>query len=379
MDKRSMINILIGSSRIKYIFLDQIFKSSKLNNYNNKLTLIVDGYSVIYRLYRNEFNMDVYHVNNDVLIQEYVTAFINTIAHYRRYLVTRLHRNNRIYIVFNRSIPKYQTSCYGNYGAKYYDRLSCDNIAYGSINSVIDKATNYLKELCRYFDGIYYLDTDGVEDHAIVELIKREHKKSDILLYSRNLLWLQFLDSRTEMIYPKRDDSRLITKDNMSDWIFRKTKYKGKNINPDNIRHVFACSGCESRDIKAVGISGITRISKMIDKIIDSGSYINNMNIQTFLTLSDDILKTPYSNEDKQIAKNIFNAIDGKLSYKAMSDSQRSMVIQSKIDLYDINGLHELNDSFTDVEDVINITDLNLTTTHNKYNYEPFDMAWMEG
>ena len=383
MDSRSMTNILIGASRIKYTVLDDLFKPIKVPS-DHAVNFIIDGYAMLYRLYQADYLSDIAHVDDDVFIQEFVSACMNTFAHYRRYIATRMKRTNRIFIVFNRIAPEYQAKLIEEWGEEYYARFFPDDIGFGPMNQLMNKAIGFVKELCQYFTDIFYLDTDGIEDHAAVYTLLHEYDKTYTIILSRNEIMLQYCSKICSVLYPKRDDSQLITSDTVGTFYFRKQKFDPKHINSDNIRHILCTSGIKSRDIKAPGIRGSVRIGKAIDKLIDSGEYLENMNAARFIKKVNNVLKSPYTDSQAERIYQLFKCVDGKLSYEALTRAQIRKMLQSRINLYDAEGLQQLNESLSDVNDVINITDLNMAecTTMDRflrdYLDHELDIKWME-
>lgn len=383
MDPKSMTNILIGASRIKFSVLDELFEKVTLPP--GKVNLIIDGYAMWRRLYQPEFAADIDRNDTDVFVQEFVSSSLNTIAHYRRYLVTRMHRNNRIFIVWNRSCPDYQISLLDTYGESYFDKFFPDDHVFGALNKAMRKSIEFLKEMVQYFEGVYYLDTDGIDDHVAVKIIKDEYPKDGFILYTKNELWLQHCDHKTVVIRPNRDDSKFITEDTISKFLFRKQKYDGENIDADNIRHLFALSGASVRDIEPVSGYRLVSISKAIDKMVKKDVYLPDMNIRNFIETLNGFVKRPYTESEMEDAEKNFKCIDAKLSLAAVPKGRIKKVLQSRIDLYDAVGLQELNDTFEDAEDVINISDLNLTDALSTYRderaqlNEDLNVFWQEG
>ena len=379
MDKTSMLKILIGSSRIKYSVLDELFKGRAI--IDKKITMVIDGYAMVKKLYQRDFYSDINRLDSGAFIQEFVSSVLNTLAHYRRYLTTRLHKNNRIYIVWNREIPTYQDGIVTWYGKEYFHMLARDNLETHALNKVINKSIKFLKEMVQYFEGIYYLDTDGIEDHAIVRLLMNEHPNDTFILYTKNEIWLQFCGTEHVFyLHPNRDKSILVGSRDISDYLFRKQKFTPKFVNADNVRHLLAVTGVKERSLENIGGYGRVSIAKAIDKMVGAAAYISNMNIKLFGEALNDYLKKEYSSHDIERIELNFKCIDAKLNLDAIPKGKRKKVLQSRIDLYDESGLEEINALFSDADDVINISDLNLCTMEDRPSKPKDDLniLWQE-
>ena len=380
MDKTSMLKVLIGSSRIKYSVLDDLFKDHTI--IDKKITMVIDGYALVRKLYQPDFYSDIDRLDSDVFIQEFVSSVLNTLAHYRRYFITRLHKKNQIYIVWNRTLPTYQDEILPWYGEAYFYKLNIANAETHALNKVLEKAIKFLKEMVQYFDGIYYLDTEGIADHAIVRLLMHEHPNDTFILYTKNEIWLQFCGtSHVLYLRPDRDKSLLIDSAGISEYLFRKQKYTPKFIKADNVRHLLAITGVKERDIEPVGGYRKTSIAKAIDKMVGEAAYISNMNIRLFVETLNDYLKKEYTSKETDKIEDNFRCIDAKLCLDALSKGKIKKVLQSRIDLYDESGLEDLNEMFVDADDVINISDLNLCTVEEqptRWKDDELNVLWQE-
>lgn len=130
MDNFSIIRYLIGASRVKFSVLDEIFKEIKISK--NHVTMYVDAHAILYRLYRNNVISELQNLPTEIVVRDIVISFVNVLAHYRRYIATRLHKSNDIIVVFNRELPKYQKKYYSDYQHKLYEQYNPDHKDYGS-------------------------------------------------------------------------------------------------------------------------------------------------------------------------------------------------------------------------------------------------------
>lgn len=374
MDNLSMVSMLVNASRIKYAVLDDILKKKRIPN--GTINFMIDGYALFERFYSAGYYSDLDHVDEGVFVQEFVSAALNTLAHYRRYFATRLKRPNRIFIIWNQEYPDYQLDLNDEYGESYFAKFCYEggSSERQATNKAIKTALGFLREMVQYFDGIYYINSDGVEDHAVVRLLMKQYPDAVNFLFTKNDIWLQFCSNRTFIIRPNRDKSRLITGNNIGKYIFRKTKYTTNNIDPDNIRHILSVAGVKSRDISPVGGYRIATICKGIDKLVDKGTYLDNMNFRRFMNELNTVLKKPYLDSEIDKAEANFRCIDAKHALLGVPKGKWKKILQSRIDLYDMKGLVELNEAMSDADDVIKIMDLSMSGLE-AYNpeYNPLD------
>ena len=367
----SMIHYLIGRARIKYTILDEIFHSVYIPK-ENHLVFHVDASSILYRLYREKDLDTIENVPYEVAVKDLVVSFINAIGHYRRYFVTRLGMSNSIMIYFNKIQPIYQSMIFGDYRKSWYNLLKGKNAAFTGINQLVEDAMTFIGGLVPYFDGIYMMSSDGVDDYTAMKHVMKSNKYKDCyhLIFSRNLLTTQLIDPNCSVLYNKRDDSYLIS----NGTVFKNGVLKGRktgaseNLCAQNLPFVWCLGGCSDIDLKPSKFAnGIADAVKLINPMADNGFFSGSVSIQSFLKEFSKYTKKGSAAELKLLPENLINRyriLNLDLCEAAMTDAQKINLWKNHIDLYDQTGLEDINNKLADIgasEQLLDISNLNMS------------------
>ena len=192
-DLTSLIRYLIGASRVKYEVLENLYATIPTMQYRMGV-MYVDAHSIFYRLFREKDFSTVYADSMNELVRDLVVGFFNVIGHYRRFMATRLQLDNDIYVMFNPDLPKWHEHytdkngwCHDKY--KRYDQKHPD---YGFHAKAIRKAYSFIVGLSPYFEGIYCIDSTGIDEFALMAGMGFSDD-TFYTIYSRNMYCTQFV------------------------------------------------------------------------------------------------------------------------------------------------------------------------------------------
>ena len=166
----SMATYLIGSTAIRYEYLDQILPPivDKIQE-NEKLIFHVDLEGIIYGLYRKSNLPQLHAMEFDILVKDITVGVINVLAHYRQYFATRLGMDHEILVYWNYELPAYQKEYCREYRKKTYDKYDPANRDFGVIYQATRKA---VKMIANLLDGIEVrLNTDYLENKAALDAL----------------------------------------------------------------------------------------------------------------------------------------------------------------------------------------------------------------
>lgn len=369
----SMVRYLIGRARIKYSVLDQLFRGVYIQQPG--VVMFVDASSILYRLYRNRDLDMIYSVDPSIIIKDLVISFLNTLAHYRRYMMTRLNKTNDIIVFFNRIPPDYQTMIYPDYRKSWYKLFDPKHPDFGPLTAIVEEAFNFIQGLVPYFEGIYVIDNIGVDDFTAMYHMMNSPKYKDWyhLIFSRNMLTTQMIDNSCSVLYNKRDDSYMIT----NGTVFKNGILKGRktgaseNLTPKMLPFIWTLGGCSDIDLKkSKYANGVADAVKMLNPLADQRLLQDTMSIQGFLK---ELAKNVKENqvELKSIPDQLVNRyriLNLQFTSAALTDSQKINIWKSCVDLYDQFGLEEINDRLAMIgssEELLEITNLNMSTVED--------------
>lgn len=348
-----MTDILINSSRIKYDILNELFDDYPITE--TTVNFFIDFHDIVYRLYKQDLNADV--TNDSTIVKSLVVSIINTIAHYRRYLSTKLKKNNRIFIIFNKQIPDYQSKQI-EYGRYYYDRYSKANANYSGINKALFTAIDFIKEMVQYFENIYFIESNRIEEVDVMRYLFDQYPNSANIVMSRNELNFQLVNynDNVKILYPDRDKSKIFNKRTLFDFILSDKKFRPSYLTPDIYPLYLTMMGLKKRDVDSVTIRGVVKLLKCLDLMVENQMITNKVSINQFVHELGKIITLSDFDKETIIAR--YKAISCELSVLSLTETKKKIIDSNIVDLYDQNGLVELNDSLGD-KFIMNLSDLN--------------------
>ncbi len=367
----SMMRYLIGRSRIKFSVLDDLFRELYIPQ--SRVVVHLDASAVLYRIYRERDLSTLNAVDKNVIIRDLVVSFLNVVGHYRRYIMTRLQKTNDVLIYFNTKTPSYQTELFSDYRKSWYGKLHSDNPDYTFLNSAVKEAFRFIKSLTPYFEGIYIIDGNGVDDYTAMYSMIASPGCADFyhIIFSQNMLATQMIGPAVSQLYNKRDDSYMIT----NGTAFKNGILKGRKtaatemMKPKMLPFIWCLGGCSDIDMKKTRFAGgIADTVKMLNPLVDQRIVTEDMSIQSFVRaigkLVDGCAELRVSSNKLEERHKV---LDLSASAAAITDSQRVKLAENIIDLYDQSGLEEINDKLAlmgDDTELLDITNLNMSTSY---------------
>ena len=365
MFSNSMAKLLVNASRVKYEVLNELFEDIDIKN--DTVNFFIDAHRLYYRLLVNK-NSSVVHANGiNVLVMDIVLSTLNTIGHYRRYLATRKKKSNRIFLIVNRRTPKFQSKLIYEYGKERFDRYSTEDPNFGPINLAINKAMEYLESIIPYFEDVFMINSNRIEECVSMSYIMncKEAKDDFNILYTNSEFAMQLLNDNCVMLYPHQDKSKLYTHHNWTDYASRQLK-KPLNMTDIDVSYApifMAIHGIENRGISSRYIHGPKNILTAIQSVAESGLCKNNLSMEMFL---DAIQTIPSKKERKPSASDVvvlnqlYKAFHIPTCIAALNSQEKTRIITGIYNLYDQVQLEQINESLAQFEDIIDISNLNM-------------------
>ena len=327
----------------------------------HRVTMFVDAHSVFYRLYKNRDIPTIYANDMNEFVSDIAIGFMNTLGHYRRYFATKLNCDNRIFVMFNRIPPTYNTSLSREFDSHFIKRYNTTDLNFGFTNRAVETAYGFIVELSHYIEGVYCIDNRGVDDFTLMQWIGFDPAALNII-FSRNMYATQLLKPGTVQLYHTRhrdgtDNSRFITVDNCFEdgVLFGIQKKADKKITPEMLPVIWAYGGCKDLDIpKLPYVSGIARIITIMNEIVNRSYFDTNISVNSLVDQigayfpverNGRVYTTIRMAIDKPYIMNRCKALSIPLCAMAITKSQIAMMEKDLIDLFDENELERLNET----------------------------------
>lgn len=367
----TMVHYLIGRSRIKYSVLDNLFRDVKFNQPN--VVMPIDISAIIYRLYREQDLSMIYNTDPAIVVKDLVVSILNTVAHYRRYFYTRMHKTNDIILFCNLDKP---ANCYDGYRESWYSQFDLKHPTFGPLNAIVKQAVDFLVGIVPYFEGVYLITGTEIDDYvAMSEMLSDPNNRYDPnlwyrIIFSKNVFLTQLIDTNCSILYPKRDDSYFIT----NGTCFKNGVLKGRkagaseNLSSKLLPFIWTLSGCSDIGIKRTKFTnGVVDTIKKVNELVDNKQMTNDVSFEGFLrayatlcpehelwlSLIPKELKKRYQTMSLSVAKD------------RLSQNDIIKIWSNVIDLYDQVSLEEINDKLVEIsvmDEVLAIENMNMST-----------------
>ena len=373
----SLIRYIIGASRIKYEVLDQLYASINFAPYKMGV-MYIDAHSIFYRLFKDRNIVNLYSTDKNDLIRDIVVSFYNVLGHYRRYMATRMRLDNDIYVVFNKSVPKYNDMLVCGFYERIIKRYSTVHPDFGFINEALNSAWSFILDLSPFFEGIYCIDNQGVDDFAVINKLGF---RDDIFytIYTRNMYATQLIKPNVTQLYNQRDKSRLITYGTCyKSGILKDLKTVAHDkLTPDLLPILWTFAGCNDISVRSLKyINKTTTMIKIMNKMVDDNMLMKGMSIYSFLDNFGRYLNTTtipgtlILKIDKEFIINRFKALSANITSAAITSNQWAKIVAQLYDVYNENELEQLNEALVSGHvnpDLLELTNLNMCDAP-KYN-----------
>lgn len=371
----SMIRYIIGSSRIKFSILENLYAPIRLDKYK-LMVMYIDAHSIFYRLYRNSAMELITDKNKPMIIRDMVIGFWNVIGHYRRFMATRLHMDNDIFVMFNRRKSEYHSSLIHGYNSNLIHRYDKDDKDYGLLNELVDESWKYICSISPYIEGVYCLTNDGIDDFALMKKIGFDNPNCYYTIFTKNSYAMQFIGPNVSMLVNKRDDSYLLTHKNwLRDGILRGKKSDGVStlFQPQMLPLAWAFVGCSDVSVKHTRhIMQLPNMMRKMSNHIETEELFADISFESFMELIENDFNTGKLavQSDKTLLINRYKAFSGYLSAASISKDKMMKVMAQCIDIFDENELEKLNNilaSGSDNPEVLDLTNLNMSNGIGNY------------
>lgn len=363
----SMLKYIVGSTMLKYEILDDLFKDIVIEP--DEVVIHLDMWHIFKRFFRNYNSSFFTTVPEQILVQDVVVGCINVIAHYRKYVAAKLHKDNVVLIYFNPGKSIYHTSFNKQYKADIvnmlYDKQHKDYII---INRVISKAVAMLMDIVTRIEKVYWIHNYGIDTPtAVCYVINTPAYKDDFhIIVSRDTQYAELVDDNVVQFCQRKKHSKIITKYNFTENVFDKPINKGviTHLNPKSMKFYFALNGCSDVGIKQNPIGQGPTVISRLNELYKENIINDDSSIQTVLNELHKKYKNYRDDIDSKYDRIVvrYKMYDLWLSARSISKTSVSHMFHTHFDLYDQESLEQLNQILADIDtsDIIHLEDLNM-------------------
>ena len=324
MDKLKLLDV--NADRVDvYINLESIFKVLMTPRINNYLIATCE--------------------NNNIFKINLMSNIVNLAQHYRLYFA-KYGKDSRVFLFWNFPKGQYKNNVYIQGYREYYNHkmFKYDGCEY--ITRSLSECHEFMKKLFNYINQVYLINGDTI-DSSVVPYIIEDNIYSTLdntniqkIIISNSKYDFQFVCHGFTILETNRDNSCIVTKDNVIDVIKTKMNIKNESTIPIGLLP-FALSllGDRYRNIPKLSGIGLSSIIKMVNKALDN--VLITENTQDIEMLSK-IISEKY--RDKFI-KN-YLCTDVARQYLEVTPLEIQLIERQIVDKFDDNALQVINEKY---------------------------------
>lgn len=368
-DDQSLVRNLIGVNMIRYEVLDELYEKIDCSQYKMAV-MMVDGHAIFSRLFHMGKIDTTYAGAFDETVRDLVVGFMNVLGHYRRYMSTHMRLDNDIYVMFNRERPVYNCTYYRDFNLDRVERYDPEDPKNGFISQAVGMAWEFILGLSPYFEGIYCLNNQGIDDFAL--MARMEFPDILVTVFTRSQYALQLLRPNYVQLCARNYKAKhqLITRDTCyNEGVFRKMKLKSNgSLTPEMLPLYWSILGCSDVNIKNTKLipRGSTVLVPAMEKMVKDGLLSPDTTITGFLENLGIYVSLPAAQLKlaKSKIENSYKALSARLSALAITPDQLANISAQIYDVYDQQELDKLNDLLVHGSldpEILNLESLNMS------------------
>lgn len=238
-----------------YINLESVFKVIMSPRINNYLMATMED--------KNMFKINL------------MSNIVNLAQHYRLYC-KKHKKESRVFLFWNYPKSEYKNSEYIIGYREYYNHKMFKNEGCDYISRNLSECFNFMKKLFSYINQVYLINGGPIDSSVIPYLIEdkiylsKDNPSVQKIVVSNSKYDFQYVNYGFTVLETNKDDSIVITKDNVIDIMKSKMNVKNNMTLPSNLLpFAIALLGDKYKSIPKLSGVGLSSILKMVNKAIE--------------------------------------------------------------------------------------------------------------
>jgi hypothetical protein len=324
-----MLDVLFNMRKIRFPIIDKLISDEKIDIGNNRVNVFINMENILRHL--STERIDKYmRVKNNTKIFDLISNMINLVAHYRLYFSSRQIKSNiYLYIqypfdtVYNNH--KYNKEYREVYKFRYSENI-CNYIVFDNLNIAIDMT----KIILEYIENAHIIVSGNIENSVIPYMLGNDNNAINFIV-STDMYDMQYAGLGYNILYPKKENSRLITKNNIVKQFSEIFGVDMSGLSYKQIPYIISIMGDPNRNIYGIKGTGKTRATNILRAAI-------NQHLITIDTDNIDLVIPVIKPEHRKNIANNYRCTDIISQYKDCSNT----------DIYNITS--QLKNKFNNVE-----------------------------
>lgn len=338
-----MIDPIFNMFKVKFERLD---KMNIVNKQSSKIVVYINLEMVFRYLYTARVDTFLAATGTDADTQICIMSnIINLAQHYRLYFA-KMHKDAEVvlYCTDTSMEPAFINYKYNPSYRNHYINKTERNGTTRYINSRVNAIWKPLDIIMTYVNGVYLIRSHIVEPSLIPYVLQVSDgfadNKTQHIIVSTFLYDMQYIGRNSTMIYPDRENSVYLTKDNVGEFIKDSKKCKNPTkLYAQFIPFVLSITGDKYRSIPSIPGLGLSKSLRMLQDGIDGWKITTDTSTMQILV---DLL--PDEIKDQFMAN--FNTIDVIKQYSQLSPLDIESVTSKIVNKYDDYSLNLMNEKY---------------------------------
>ncbi len=340
------MDMIFNLFKIKFTKLDELIERTENVSIGKNVKLFINLEPVLKKLI--SANVEEYmKVRNDEKILELISNIVNLAAHYRLFFSkNKIYSKVYIYIGFpfnsvykNKNInPKYRDT---------YTHRFVKNTKSKIFVSALENAFNFCKTILEFIDGVYLIYSKDIEPSMIPLIIHQnditemnEFSNSTNIILSNDKYDYQYVNKGFYIFRPKKENSYIITKDNLIHTVKLEEKIVNKlSVDSNFYSFILSLLGDRYRDIPKIKRMGLSNLLKLLVVAMDK-----NLISQTSYNIN--LLAPIVKSEYRELLITNFYTTDIDAQYKTLNIKDIHYIILQLKDKFDNVSLKRINNDY---------------------------------
>ena len=279
---------------------------------------------------------------NDTLFtkKEMLSNIINLAQHYRLYCAKQ-DIESEVYLYWNYPCGEFTNREYEPSYKLYYSNKIHKNLQAGYVNEILEQIYPQLSVIIKYINQVYLLTDSEVESSVFPYIItKKNPDNCQNIIVSTDKYDFQYVLKGFDILVPSKDDSKLVTKDNVIQCLKDITNVTIEDTIPVTyIPFALSLLGDKYRNIQKIKGVGFSSIIKVINKGLSEMILTEN-------TTGIDMLSKIIKPDSRELFMNNYRCVNIDYQYDRLTEKQLYNITSKIIDKFDDYAIAYMNDRY---------------------------------
>lgn len=335
-----MLNPYFNLFKVKYDLLTNLLRESRDINIGSRdnVNVFIDIEPILIKLSNSYINEYIKSGDKSV-VYEFISNIVNLAAHYR-WFFTKYKLSSRIYLCMPSVTTRvYKNTVYHSDYRQYFTFKFLDDVENEPLRNLIVQSLEYTRLIIEYIQGVYFIESGSIENSVIPYLIQQYNDDKSVNFIVTNSSYnFQYVNYNTNIIIPRKEESVLLTKSNVIDFMVELYECRGNyTIGPKLLPFILSIVGNKYRNIYNIKRMQMKSAFKLIQKALDGGLITNNITNVYMLS------KTMIPSVREQLVLN-YNLTDIQTQYNRLNKKDLFGIYEQLKDKLDNVSLKKIND-----------------------------------